>query len=135
MSYTKQTWQSGDTITATKLNHMEDGIAAGGDSLFVLSETTTIDGQTITHTLNATYNEMAQAAQAGKLIGFIHIPTVGEVGIHYAPLVEVIYESPYQAAAESGLEPGYYLKDPWGSNNSFYSETADGVMMYVDDGK
>ena len=30
MSYTKQTWQTGDTITAAKLNHMEDGIAAGG---------------------------------------------------------------------------------------------------------
>lgn len=27
MSYTKQTWATGDTITAAKLNHMEDGIA------------------------------------------------------------------------------------------------------------
>lgn len=26
MSYTKQTWQTGDTITAEKLNHIEDGI-------------------------------------------------------------------------------------------------------------
>ena len=30
MSYTKQTWQSGDTITAQKLNHIEDGLADGG---------------------------------------------------------------------------------------------------------
>ena len=30
MSYTKQTWATGDTITAAKLNHMEDGIAGGG---------------------------------------------------------------------------------------------------------
>ena len=35
MSYTKQNWQSGDTITATKLNHMEDGIADGGGVLFI----------------------------------------------------------------------------------------------------
>lgn len=28
MSYTKQTWASGQVITATKLNHIEDGIAA-----------------------------------------------------------------------------------------------------------
>lgn len=28
MSYEKQTWNKGDTITAEKLNHMEDGIAA-----------------------------------------------------------------------------------------------------------
>lgn len=26
MSYTKQTWQTGDTITAEKLNHIEDGV-------------------------------------------------------------------------------------------------------------
>ena len=26
MAYTKQTWASGDTITAAKLNHIEDGI-------------------------------------------------------------------------------------------------------------
>lgn len=32
MAYTKQTWATGDTITAAKLNHMEDGIAAGGSA-------------------------------------------------------------------------------------------------------
>ena len=35
MSYVKNSWQSGDIITATKLNHMEDGIYAaneGGDT-------------------------------------------------------------------------------------------------------
>ena len=26
MSYTKTTWQNGDTITAEKLNHIEDGV-------------------------------------------------------------------------------------------------------------
>lgn len=30
MSYTKQTWTTGDTVTASKLNHMEDGIAGAG---------------------------------------------------------------------------------------------------------
>lgn len=30
MAYTKQTWQTGETITAEKLNHMEDGIAGAG---------------------------------------------------------------------------------------------------------
>lgn len=30
MSYEKQTWVTGETITAEKLNHMEDGIADGG---------------------------------------------------------------------------------------------------------
>ena len=30
MSYEKQTWTTGDTITAEKLNHMEDGIENNG---------------------------------------------------------------------------------------------------------
>ena len=36
MSYTKQTWTTGDTVTATKLNHMEDGIAGAGASYDVV---------------------------------------------------------------------------------------------------
>lgn len=41
MSYTKNTWATGDTITAAKLNNIEDGIAnAGGyDLVFVTTET------------------------------------------------------------------------------------------------
>lgn len=36
MSYTQQTWVTGDTITAAKLNNMEQGIAsAGGGPLLV----------------------------------------------------------------------------------------------------
>ena len=31
MAYEKQNWECGQVITADKLNHMEDGIAAGGD--------------------------------------------------------------------------------------------------------
>lgn len=36
MSYVKQTWQTGDTVTSAKLNHMEDGIAAGGGVVLVV---------------------------------------------------------------------------------------------------
>ncbi len=32
MSYDKQTWVTGEVITAAKLNHMEDGIASGGSA-------------------------------------------------------------------------------------------------------
>ena len=32
MAYTKQTWNTGDTITAEKLNHMEDGIGNSGSA-------------------------------------------------------------------------------------------------------
>lgn len=35
MSYEKNTWKTGDVITSTKLNHMEDGIANTGDILVI----------------------------------------------------------------------------------------------------
>lgn len=44
MSYEKQAWQTGEVITANKLNHMEDGIANGG----VLVVGVTDDGTTAT---------------------------------------------------------------------------------------
>ena len=30
MSYTPNTWATGDIVTSEKLNHMEQGIASGG---------------------------------------------------------------------------------------------------------
>lgn len=38
MAYIKQTWNTGDTITAEKLNHMEDGIASLSGYDFVLTD-------------------------------------------------------------------------------------------------
>ena len=55
MSYEKQTWQTGDTVTSAKLNHMEDGIAsAGGGGVLVATDT---DGA-----LNKTWQEMYDSA-------------------------------------------------------------------------
>lgn len=42
MAYTKQTWETGQVITAEKLNHMEDGIEGG--AVMVLEGTPTYDG-------------------------------------------------------------------------------------------
>ncbi|MBO7735560.1 MAG: hypothetical protein J6S67_23545 [Methanobrevibacter sp.] len=33
MAYEKQTWHDGDLITEERMNHMEDGIAAAGDTV------------------------------------------------------------------------------------------------------
>lgn len=48
MSYDKNTWQTGDVITAEKLNHMEDGIADGGGGGGVLVVGVIVDGSTMT---------------------------------------------------------------------------------------
>lgn len=41
MPYEKHTWTTGETITATKLNNIEDGIAGGGGGLPYFEVTTT----------------------------------------------------------------------------------------------
>lgn len=56
MSYEKQTWQTGDTITAEKLNHIEDGIAGGGVLLVGFDEQTMA--------LDKTWQQIADAALA-----------------------------------------------------------------------
>lgn len=53
MAYSKQTWTNGDVITAEKLNHMEDGIAAGGGAVFDFRLKGTTDFQEGTYTLEA----------------------------------------------------------------------------------
>ena len=61
MSYEKQTWTTGETITAEKLNHLEDGVASAGSggggstatviydasNFFVGEEEGTINGEVI----------------------------------------------------------------------------------------
>lgn len=56
MSYEKNTWQTGDVITANKLNHIEDGIANGGG---VLITGTTMEGGV--PTLTNTWQEVFDA--------------------------------------------------------------------------
>ena len=67
MSYTKQTWVNGEIITDSKLNHMEDGIAAGG-SAFIVSVTESYDDSTgaTTYTANKSYNEVKTAILGGQ---------------------------------------------------------------------
>ena len=54
MSYEKQNWKTGDTITAEKLNHIEEGIEKG---YFQLVEII-YDESTDKYRLNKTYSEI-----------------------------------------------------------------------------
>lgn len=82
MSYDKQNWQTGDVITANKLNHIEDGIANGGGVLVVSA---VYDEQTDTTTLDKTWQEIHDATFAviitenpmGKIHDYISI--VGQI--------------------------------------------------------
>ena len=91
MSYTKQTWHTGDTITDTKLNHMEDGIesaSGGGGSTFVI--TATYDEQEDTVNLDKTWNEIKTAYDNGSMI-LIHgsLDIEGALSWYANPVVEI----------------------------------------------
>lgn len=63
MTYEKQTWECGETITAEKLNHIEDGIAdasSGGGTLVIRETRTESEGDTV-YTLDKTWQEIYDA--------------------------------------------------------------------------
>lgn len=99
MAYEKQTWACGDTITAEKLNHMEDGIEAassGGGTPLVVNvterEATPIEcayGGSV-FTLDKTWQEISDAfpnvylsyddgAGIYSVVGVYQIPQYGVV--------------------------------------------------------
>ena len=58
MSYTPTTWTTGDTITATKLNKIEQGIASAG-GVFPIADNE--------YTLDKTWNEIVSAIASGQI--------------------------------------------------------------------
>lgn len=76
MSYEKQTWVTGDVVTADKLNHMEDGISnsggggTGGGDMFVVYVTATpiVDGNGYTFATETAYADVLAALEAGKVV-------------------------------------------------------------------
>lgn len=70
MSYTPNTWATGDTITAAKLNNIENGIANGGwDAIIRLTHAENSgpdDGENITPSIvEGTYAELVAKMQDG----------------------------------------------------------------------
>lgn len=72
MSYEKQTWQTGDTVTSAKLNHMEDGIAAGSALISNLTLTQITEDEILYHVFTAdkTLGEIKSAIASGQAVTF-----------------------------------------------------------------
>ena len=68
MSYTKQTWVTGDIITANKMNHMEDGIAGAGGATPLIVQYGEIVGST--QYLDTTFGDIMTAYEAGRPVIF-----------------------------------------------------------------
>ena len=64
MAYTKNNWKSGDVVTSSKLNHMEDGIADAGGTL-VIGGFSSNDIDVLIGTSNKTWQEIDNALAAG----------------------------------------------------------------------
>lgn len=65
MSYEKETWATGDTITAAKLNNMEDGIANVDPFIITMTE----EGVVVSS--DKTWREIYTAFRAGRVCIYI----------------------------------------------------------------
>lgn len=110
MSYDKNTWQTGDVITATKLNHMEDGIAGAGGGVY--NVTILYDDHNDYFYLDKNYNEIADAIEDGKTV------IVGYENGHYFIISYGIYVD------------GYHVITSLEDTNEFYSADATGVLIH-----
>lgn len=112
MSYTPTTWTTGDTITATKLNKIEQGIAsAGGGILFDIGVE---DG-----TLDKTWTEIDSAMSAGKIV---RIVDSGEG-----------FSATYYVVATSNDGEFYYVNYTTVNNEWYQTSSASGYPEYVED--
>lgn len=72
MSYEKQTWVTGDVITAAKLNHMENGIESSNGGAFVITVTATeeeVGGEYVTtYSSDKTLEEIKSAYASSPAI-------------------------------------------------------------------
>ena len=84
MSYTKTTWETGDVITAEKLNNIENELEALDDSVFIVNIDAEDNSGTITATADKTRQEMSAAVEAEKpiIIRLIHNMTYAPSSIH-----------------------------------------------------
>lgn len=94
MSYEKNAWQTGDTITAEKLNNIENGIANASGSI-----TATLEGASIT--LSASYNDVMAMLDNG-IMPFTIIENEG---------AQVILVCAYYWAEEGSYDVSFYSLD------------------------
>lgn len=118
MAYTPTEWETGDVITAVKLNKLENGVAAIDGVMVVLAEE--VDD---TATLTATYAEIA-AAMTAKIPVFVIFQGDG-----YNTMCPV-----YQNAVIGGDTTVYQISAydfPSAAAVHFYAEAEDGYPEHT----
>lgn len=118
MSYTPTNWQSGDKVTAEKLNKIEQGIAGAGGILVVHE---TYDSTNDIHTLDKTWNEIKNALSLGILC-IIMSPIMNDTSYYRQDL-------PIITGVEASTSGSIYYH-VYTSSNVFISNTEDSYPSY-----
>lgn len=81
MAYEKQTWKTGDIITAEKLNHIENGLSVFEINIMSIE---LVEDQSSPYkfvaTIDKTYNEIREAVLAEKYVVLNYSPSGGPTG-------------------------------------------------------
>lgn len=109
MSYSKTTWQTGDTVTAELLNHMEDGIAAG-ESVMYVNVTYDSSGPTsFKYKLNHTYTEIKNAINAGNEVILIYDYDMFHLAYKTATDIKFFKLQTENVSSGQGFKQRYFL--------------------------
>lgn len=100
MSYVPTEWETGDVVTAEKLNNIESGIV--NNNIYIASIISNVDESTgeETVTLDKTWQEIFNATQTGRLVRFMQA-SVEE----YPDVEESYYEFLYMDSMSIGYGP------------------------------
>ena len=122
MSYTKQTWTTGETITATKLNHMEDGIeGAAAEYDFTTSITPSLDSRgvySLVFNITPTSSSSLTVSNATKIRAYLLSSSV------VYPVIVT-----YSAAFSTYFT--IYIKSIYGNPQGTSSTTISGTLHVV----
>ena len=91
MSYTPTTWTTGDTITATKLNKIENGIASAGSALIATASN-----------LNNTSNPLGYGSTLDKTFTEIYTALSGGIPVYVKAVISTSGLSDYTTVASLG---------------------------------
>lgn len=108
MSYNKTTWDTGDVVTAEKLNNIEDGIE-NASGVLIIEPTIVREGSNVTHNLHTSFNDMKSALLSGKnILAKITTPQPPEEYIEELGISESEYDPytyvPFSITGLAGLD-------------------------------
>ena len=114
MSYTPTMWTTGDTITATALNKIENGIANAGGASGLVTDTS--------GTLDVSYNDIFSMLNNGVVPFIVEELSTDMYGV--LNCVRVYIDDGRYTAEFYGGDPG----DPY--DKYYVSSTADGYLVF-----